>query len=318
MENSVTVCIATFNRATSLQNAILSIQAQTYHDFEILVVDDGSTDNTEEVVLSYQGGDKRVSYLKHTKNKGLAAARNTAIKAASGRFFTFLDDDDSWDSGFIEEFLQLASKYDDKWCFCCGSVYVGMLGEEIHYLCNLNGSLKEYFAAGFTPPVAGQFYFTKTLRMIGGYNEAIKSGVDHDLWLRLAVNGIQIKSLDKALSHPNTNFSQRRMTTNFERRIQGLSNSLSIWKPTLKTHFGSPFYETFCEAYLRSEKRSFFYNYLLHLRIFDAFAVYKSISSDISFRALIGIFKIIVLRIFGVKINKTYTKYAGPYLQIRS
>ncbi len=91
---TVSVIIPTYNRAHLLGRAIESVLDQTYQDFEIIVVDDASADETEEVVKSF--GDDRINHIRHQKNKGGSAARNTGIKAARGEFIAFLDSDDEW------------------------------------------------------------------------------------------------------------------------------------------------------------------------------------------------------------------------------
>lgn len=77
---TVSIIIPTYNRARLIGRSIKSVLNQTYQDFEIIVVDDGSTDNTEEVVSSFN--DERIRHIRHGENKGEAAARNTGIKAA--------------------------------------------------------------------------------------------------------------------------------------------------------------------------------------------------------------------------------------------
>jgi len=89
---TVSVIIPTYNRAHLVGRAIRSVLNQTYQDFELIVVDDGSTDNTEEVIRSFD--DDRIRYIRHDQNKGGAAARNTGIKAARGEYIAFLDSDD--------------------------------------------------------------------------------------------------------------------------------------------------------------------------------------------------------------------------------
>ncbi|GAH74960.1 unnamed protein product, partial [marine sediment metagenome] len=91
---TVSVIIPTYNRAYLIGRAIQSVLNQTYQDFEIIVVDDGSTDDTEEIVRSFK--DKRIGYVRHEKNKGAAAARNTGIKAAKSEYIAFQDSDDEW------------------------------------------------------------------------------------------------------------------------------------------------------------------------------------------------------------------------------
>ena len=94
MAPAVSVVLPTYNRAAVLGRAIRSVLAQTYEDFELIVVDDASTDDTAEVIQSL--GDPRLRYLRHEVNKGGAAARNTGIAAASGDFIAFQDSDDEW------------------------------------------------------------------------------------------------------------------------------------------------------------------------------------------------------------------------------
>jgi glycosyltransferase involved in cell wall biosynthesis len=90
----VSVIIPTYNRAHLLSRAIRSILDQTYQNFEIIVVDDRSSDNTEEALRNIR--DERIKYIRHEENRGAPAARNTGIKAAQGEFIAFQDSDDEW------------------------------------------------------------------------------------------------------------------------------------------------------------------------------------------------------------------------------
>jgi len=100
-ENLVSVIVPAYNAASFLPKAIASIDRQGYHPLEIIVVDDGSTDNTADVVR----GLPSVAHYFHQENKGPAAARNLALKHATGEFIAFLDSDDEWPAGKLE--LQL-------------------------------------------------------------------------------------------------------------------------------------------------------------------------------------------------------------------
>jgi len=90
----VSVVIPTYSRAHVLGRAIQSVLNQTYQDFELIVVDDGSSDNTEEVVRNFT--DPRIHYRRHEENRGAAAARNTGIEASRGDYVAFLDSDCEW------------------------------------------------------------------------------------------------------------------------------------------------------------------------------------------------------------------------------
>ncbi len=90
---SVSIIIPTFNRAEKITRAISSVIEQTFADFEIIVVDDGSRDNTEQTVAQF---DERLIYVAHPSNLGVSAARNTGIKKSGALLLAFLDSDDHW------------------------------------------------------------------------------------------------------------------------------------------------------------------------------------------------------------------------------
>lgn len=97
----VSVVLPTYNRARLLSRAVKSVLDQTYPNFELIVVDDCSTDDTEDVVKGFQ--DDRIRYIRHEKNQGAPIARNTGIKAAKGKYIAFQDSDDVWCSTKLEK-----------------------------------------------------------------------------------------------------------------------------------------------------------------------------------------------------------------------
>lgn len=91
---SVTIC--TYNRADMLSEAVYSALKQTYSNIEIIIVDDASTDNTEEIVKKLQAEDSRIKYFKNEKNLNIAGTRNETIKNSKGKYVAILDSDDYW------------------------------------------------------------------------------------------------------------------------------------------------------------------------------------------------------------------------------
>ena len=85
----VSVILPTYNRAYIIEKSIQSVLNQTYQDFEIIVIDDGSIDNTEEIIKELQEKDNRIRYLRLNINKGASHARNEGIKIAQGEYITF-------------------------------------------------------------------------------------------------------------------------------------------------------------------------------------------------------------------------------------
>jgi len=186
---AVTVIIPSYNRAHVVKRAIKSVLAQTYQHFEIIIVDDGSTDNTAEVVKSI--ADDRVKYIRHDVNKGTpAAARNTGIREASGEFVGFVDSDDEWLPGKlekqIEKFLSSApgvgvvyggyAVLDEKTGRVMGEVHPkkrGHIFEEV---------LKLLIPA--TPLV--HLVKRECFDRVGLFDEDLRFAEDFDMWLRIA------------------------------------------------------------------------------------------------------------------------------------
>ncbi|WP_332899995.1 glycosyltransferase family 2 protein [Haladaptatus sp. CMSO5] len=110
---TVSVVIPTYNRSEEVTHAIDSVLAQTYDDFELLVVDDGSTDDTKEVVTGYD--DDRVKFIEHEENQGAPAARNTGIEHAEGEYVAFLDSDDEWLPLKLERQVDYLESKGDGW-----------------------------------------------------------------------------------------------------------------------------------------------------------------------------------------------------------
>ena len=109
---TVTVVIPTYNRAALLPRALRSVLAQTHQDFEVLVVDDGSTDDTASVVADT--GDARVRYVRQPENAGVAAARNRGLRESRGTFIAFLDSDDEWRPEKLAMQLELFDTHSDE------------------------------------------------------------------------------------------------------------------------------------------------------------------------------------------------------------
>lgn len=101
----VSVILPTYNRAHTLSRAVNSVLNQTYKNFELIIIDDCSTDNTEEVVKNIH--DERIVYIRQSSNKGAAAARNTGIKIAKGDYVAFQDSDDEWMSEKLEKQMKV-------------------------------------------------------------------------------------------------------------------------------------------------------------------------------------------------------------------
>ena len=114
----ISVILPVFNRAATLARCVESVRAQTFSDWELIAVDDGSSDDSVRVVESF--ADARMRVIRHERNRGPAAARNTAIEAARGEYLALIDSDDEWLSRKLEK--QIARLQGGE-CELCGCEY---------------------------------------------------------------------------------------------------------------------------------------------------------------------------------------------------
>lgn len=117
IEDLVSIITPCYNGAKYIQYTIDSVLSQTYTKWEMIIVDDGSTDNSSEVIAKYTTSDQRIKYIKQ-ENGGSASARNNGIRNAVGQYICLLDADDLWNNDFLEKQIAFI-KEKDATCVCC-------------------------------------------------------------------------------------------------------------------------------------------------------------------------------------------------------
>jgi glycosyltransferase involved in cell wall biosynthesis len=157
MQGLVSVVVPAFNRGFIIRAALESVLEQTYQNWEALVVNDGSTDDTSEVVREYATKDSRITLIQHDKKRGAQAARNTGIRNARGAWIAFLDSDDRWLPHSLEARLKPIQKG---------------LHHVVHSDCYLLSSGSNNLERFGVPPMQGQVY-TELLRRSGPMFQAL-------------------------------------------------------------------------------------------------------------------------------------------------
>lgn len=185
---AVSIVLPTYNREHIIARAIDSALAQTFTDFELLVVDDGSTDNTAEIMRGYT--DTRIHYLKQEKNQGGAEARNIGIRASKGRYIALLDSDDEWLPPKLEKQVAQMDALPEKTGVC----YTGCHRIEPNhrsYAPANNVAVKE--GDVFAQMLAGNFVAATTLLFrreailaVEGFRKGMPRAQDWELLIRLA------------------------------------------------------------------------------------------------------------------------------------
>ena len=181
----VSIIIPTYNRLPMLKEAVDSVLAQDFEDFELIIVDDGSTDGTAGEITKYGG---RVRFLQHQQNRGVSAARNHGIHHAKGKYIGFLDSDDLWVKGklkiqvnFLDENPHYPICYTDEIWIRKGkrvnpmlkhAKYSGWIFEKCLPLCTISPS---------------SVMMRRTLfSRVGLFDEALPVCEDYDFWLRVS------------------------------------------------------------------------------------------------------------------------------------
>ena len=203
MNSLVSIIIPTYNRAHFLKETLVSIQAQTYRDWECIVVDDGSSDHTDTLVTALAKTDKRINYVMRPKDrpKGANSCRNYGFEIAKGEFINWFDSDDVMLPGFIEKRFEFFEKEVD-FVFCSGAYANEKL--EIQRTIELIESeniFKDFVLWKlhlFTPSVLFKRSFLKNKKL---FDPAIKRGQETDFFSRILfkVKSHQYKAVHEPL-----------------------------------------------------------------------------------------------------------------------
>jgi len=203
----VSICIPTFNRKDYLAQTLASVYSQTYTNYEVIVVDDGSTDATGDFIRQAQYDRMRYYWQ---KNAGDAAARNKLIGLAQGEFITFIDSDDLLLPDSVERMVEAMDSASDDVI-----VYGPYLRIDEHgTVCGRSkrkilrsGYITKYLFQDIQVHSCGSMFPRKALVKAGGFDESLKVCSDYDLWLRLSLEY-------RFIAIPDPTFKRRRHSEN--------------------------------------------------------------------------------------------------------
>jgi hypothetical protein len=190
----VTIVVACFNDAHFLGAALHSVASQTIADWQCVVVDDDSTDESYDVALMFAEVDRRFTVVRHDRNRGLSAARNTGLALATGTYSTFLDSDDFLYAGSLER--RLAAVTTDPSCvgaYCdWRSVPETAAYRAEHASTPATRAPVHLMTAGFDVPFIASAPIVRTdvMRVAGGFDETLPTAEDADMWSRLLRGGV--------------------------------------------------------------------------------------------------------------------------------
>ena len=180
----VSVIVPTYNRADRLERALNSIVSQTYQDFELIVVDDGSTDKTYQLMKSFP----KAQYFYIKKNSGVSKARNVGLAFAKGELICFLDSDDLWKEKKIQiQSLWLENNKDSQICYT-DEIWVrnGVRVNPMNRHRKYSGDIFRHCLGLCIVSPSSVMIRAKLFDEIGNFDESLPACEDYDLWLRIA------------------------------------------------------------------------------------------------------------------------------------
>lgn len=195
MNNSFTVIIPLYNKEPYIKRALETVLNQTYDNFEMIIIDDGSTDEGVRIVSSIH--DTRIKVFSQM-NSGVSAARNRGALLAKNQYLAFLDADDTWEPNFLQEISNLIDEFPYAGIYATNNKFIYPSGkvmlESFSDLFNGNniGIIEDYFGL-FAKILKSPFSNSnlcipkKIYDEFGGYKEGVKLTEDSDLWCRIAL-----------------------------------------------------------------------------------------------------------------------------------
>jgi len=190
----VSVILPTFNGSRFVRDAIESIQQQDFQDWELIVVDDGSRDATEEIVKKLSLVDKRIRYLKNQQNFGIQKSLNRGLQEARGEYIARIDDDDTWiDPEKIKKQVEFLDSHPAYVLVGTGTVVANEKGKELYRFLNLetDEEIRNRLLAKNCFTHSSVLFRKAAALKFGGYSEdpSVRHIEDYDLWLKLGTIG---------------------------------------------------------------------------------------------------------------------------------
>jgi len=229
----VSVIITTFNRADKVGNCINSILEQDYNNLEIIIVDDCSTDNTEEFIKS--NFIKKVKYIRHHLNQGVNFASNTGFKHASGKYVAFIGDDDRWiDKKKLAEQVEIFEN-DRLKKYGIITTDFNVVGKKNNYRKNIQKpkNLVKHILAG-NGIISGTAALLRSdiFKQAGMFSEELPKGTDSDVYRRIILLGYDVYFIYKSMVECYWNNDDRMSTLN----ETGINKSIIAHFYKLKTY----------------------------------------------------------------------------------
>lgn len=251
----ITILLPTYNGSRFITGSVESVLQQTFQDWELLVIDDGSIDDTREIVKEYERKDKRIRLIKNPVNLGIQKTLNKGLLEARGEYIARIDDDDRWvDKKKLEAQIMFFRNYPEYVLVGTGVIVIDEKGRELFRFLNpqtdkeirniiLSKNCFTHSSVVFKKDIALEY---------GGYNESedVRHAEDYDLWLAMGTKGEFYNIAEYSVV-----FTLRPGNISSQNKIVQFKNDIVIARKW-RRH-----YPHYCKAVMRNYVRLFFYGF---------------------------------------------------------
>lgn len=261
----VSVIMPCYNGEKFIGEAIESALNQTYKNWELIIVDDRSTDNSKKIIKQYYIADTRIQYIQHKKNKGIPSTRNTGIKISNGEYIAFLDQDDLWMKDKLDLFIREFNRYDAKVGIIFSDIEIVFADniisrnyKKVNYYkiqkLNKRNFIKKLFMGNFIKTTSQVILRKECFNKLGLLDERLHGGDDGDFWLR-AAGEFNFKYLDI----PLTKYRFHKENTSKKIRYYMIEDAIVIIVPKIIKKY------PFLKSIKNNKFSKLYYNYGIYL-----------------------------------------------------
>ena len=194
----ISVVTLAYNSEKTIEETIKSVLCQSYTDFEYIIINDASTDNTEQIIKRYAEKDLRIRYHKNEKNSGVACSRALGIKLSDGEYIAFIDSDDLWTEDKLSAQVEFVQKNREAEFVFTGSAFVDSVGNKKEHILNVPEKVT-YRSLLKQNIISCSSVFIKRSLLVGAFVPDDSMHEDFAAWLKILKKGVTAYGINRPM-----------------------------------------------------------------------------------------------------------------------
>lgn len=213
MTPQISVIIPVYNGEENIPVSLNSLMEQTFSNFEVVIIDDGSTDSTAKVIEKYLKNDKRIKYI-YQENAGVAMARNKGLENATGKYISFLDADDYYDKTFLDKMYSKITKSDYDVCYCSYNIITPNKSFKKSSTYKQGNILVDYILGKVAIHTTGWMIKKELLQEKNiAFPDGISWGEDFEFFCKVLASTNKVTYVSEHLTNYHLNFSETQLSS---------------------------------------------------------------------------------------------------------